>query len=114
MTIPAPEADDVSLDWYVSASKSMDPVLAAFVSSCAAEAGVLVDHHIGDAEVPESIRERAVLEVGADLYYRRAAKNGVSTFGGAGVEGVSVLRINRDPMTQAYAILRPWLGLGFA
>lgn len=98
---------------YVKANAA-DPVMAGLVSSCETEAGILVDHHIGDAEVPESIRERAVLEVGADLYYRRAAKNGVSTFGGAGVEGVSVLRINRDPMTQAYAILRPWLGLGFA
>lgn len=117
-------AYDPSLAWFVKASGDND----AFAQSCADEALAMVRKHIGAVEtvdaagattwsnphgVPQSLIDRAVLEVGADLYYRQAARNGIVSFG-SGVEATSVIRINRDPMTQAYSILGPFLPMGFA
>jgi len=113
VSTPAPEPVDVALDWYVGERNSRDPDTPAFVAQCDAEAEALVFDHVGSATVPEVILARAVLEVAADLYYRKAARNGVVTFG-SGVESASVVRINRDPMTQAYPLLAPYVGLGFA
>lgn len=113
MSMPEPEAPAVELDWYVKAASSTEPRLADFADACQLEAAALVDDHIGDAVVPTVLRDRAVLEVGADLFYRRAARNGIVSFG-SGVEAASVVRINRDPMTQAYPLLAPYVGLGFA
>lgn len=115
MTDPgtAPELAEVDLDWYVNAKNGSDASVAALVARCEAEATELVSKHVGTATVPAVIIDRAVLEVGADLFYRRAARNGIVSFGN-GVEAASVIRINRDPMTQAYPLLAPYLGLGFA
>ncbi|GGF30169.1 hypothetical protein GCM10010922_01390 [Microbacterium sorbitolivorans] len=113
MSTPAIEADEVTLEWFVNARTAPDAQLAAFASDCTAEAEALVARHVRDADVPEVIRSRAVLEVGADLFYRRAARNGVVQFG-SGVEAASVVRINRDPMTQAYPLLAPYLPMAFA
>lgn len=113
MSTPAPEPLDVALEWYVKANASTEPELVTFAAACHEEASELVERHIGTATVPEAIMARAVLEVGADLFYRRAARNGVVNFGN-GVEAASVVRINRDPMTQAYPLLSPYVGLGFA
>lgn len=113
MSTPAPDPTPVDLDWYVKAASSTEPQLADFAASCQAEAEALVARHVGDVEVPVEVEARAVLEVGADLFYRRAARNGVVNFG-SGIEAASVVRINRDPMTQAYPLLAPYVGLGFA
>ena len=60
-----------------------------------------------------SDRDRAALEVGAELWARRGLKNGVATFG-AGDDGLTPVHVPRDPMHLARAILAPFLGGPFA
>lgn len=84
-----------------------------FISSCLGEAIELVDHRCGTANgnVPEAALRRAYIEVGSELYNRRAAPNGISQF--AAADG-SAIRIARDPMVAAEPILRPFLPMGMA
>lgn len=83
-----------------------------FVTDCYDEATALVETHIGsDAEVPEVVRDRAILEVGAELFHRRSTKNGVAQF--ATGDGQPV-RVARDPMVAARPILAPYVGLGIS
>lgn len=79
--------------------------------SCLAEAGDLVAQRVGPHEVPGPILERATLEAAADLYHRSRSHNGVVEFAD---DGAQPIRIARDPMLTAYAILAPWLPGGFA
>lgn len=84
----------------------------ASAEDAATEALELVRGRWGDMDtLPPGVAMRAALEVGADLYYRRAARNGVVTYGE--VDPVAV-RINRDPLTAAEPYLRPWLPWGIA
>ncbi|EPD31891.1 hypothetical protein HMPREF9306_01447 [Propionimicrobium lymphophilum ACS-093-V-SCH5] len=78
-----------------------------FVEACWAQAAELVDHRIGKAQVPASIRDRAVLEVGADLWHRRQTRSGVATFDGG---DYTPMRVTRDPMKAAADLLKPYLG----
>lgn len=103
---PAPATTDLS--WFVQAVGED----AAYAASCAAEARQMVSDFIGEDNpygVPASVVARAELEVGADLYYRKASRNGV-----VGLDGVDPqpYRINRDPMTAAYPLLRRYLVMG--
>lgn len=96
------------LDWYVEAIAED----AEFAATCAHEATQLVNDFIGkgnEGAVPDPVLARAVLEVGADLYYRKASRNGV-----VGFEGLEAqpFRLNRDPMAAAYPLLRPYLVMG--
>lgn len=85
---------------------------AAFVGECVDEALALVGQVIGTATtVPSAIHDRAVIESGSELYHRRQAPNGISQF--ATPEGAP-MRVARDPMNAARAILAPFLPLGFA
>lgn len=87
----------------------------AFVTDCAAEAEAMVAHRlrgVPEGAVPPAVRARAVLEAGADLYWRRSARNGIAAFDAP--EGVQTMRIGRDPMASAEAVLRPYLGFGIA
>lgn len=97
-----------SLAVYVQGDAANDN---PFLTTCAAEATAMVTQRIGTAEVPASILDRAGLEVAADLYYRRRTRNGVAEFDGMDMAPV---RISRDPMAAAAAILAPYLGGGFA
>lgn len=91
---------------YVSATEADD----AFLDKCVAEAVALVEAYVADVEVPEAIEDRAVLEVGSELYHRRQAPNGVAQFG---LElGSAPVRIARDPMVGAYPLLSPFMGPG--
>ncbi|OYO16285.1 hypothetical protein CGZ94_04920 [Enemella evansiae] len=86
-----------------------------YTTECETEATALVDRHIGTATVPPDIRDRAVLEVAADLFYRRETRNGVVAFGGQdGGASVAPVRVSRDPMKAATDLLRPYLGPGIA
>lgn len=80
---------------------------APLIAECEESALELVTQHVGGATVPDSVLRVAVREVGADLFHRRKSRNGVTTF--AGGEGVTPIRLNRDPLTAAYPILRPYL-----
>ncbi|MBD8466794.1 hypothetical protein IFU30_10995 [Plantibacter sp. CFBP 8798] len=93
---------------YVNGSSSDLP----FAETCWDQASALVSQHVRSAVVPDSIVERATLEVGSELYHRRQAPNGIATFGG--MDGGQAIRVARDPMVGAYPILAPFLGLGFA
>jgi hypothetical protein len=106
-------ASPVTLAAYVQAVGADD---LAFVQQCAAEATELVTGLIGGSAddpnpfaVPQAIVARAVLEVGADLYFRRASRNGIVPFDG---DDPQPMRINRDPLVAAYPILRPYLVMG--
>lgn len=98
-----------TVEWFVNAIGED----AEFAQTSQAEAEALVNNFIGGQDnpfgVPTQVLERAILEVGADLYYRRAARNGI-----VGLDGVDPqpMRLNRDPMSAAYALLRPYLVTG--
>lgn len=78
---------------------------------CFNEAVVLVDKYVGLAEVPEVILDRAYIEVGADLFNRRSAPNGIQNQQYATVDGIgqAPMRISRDPMAAAYKLLQRWV-----
>lgn len=67
----------------------------------------LVAAHVGSGAVPESVLASAVLDVASDLYSRRQHHNGVVTFDSP--DGITAMRVNRDPMAAAYPILRPYV-----
>lgn len=88
------------------------PSEEAFAGACWEQAAALVSRHVGAAVVPLAISERATLEVGAELFYRRDTKNGISQF--ASIDGGQGMRVARDPMVAAYPILTPYVGRGIA
>ena len=103
------ETPATTLDWYVEAVGEDKP----FAAESHAVAQQMVYDFIGGEgnpfDVPAEVVARAILEVGADLYYRKASRNGVATF--TGVEP-QLFRLNRDPMSAAYPLLRRYLVMG--
>jgi hypothetical protein len=93
---------------YVNAPSADD----TFVQQCWEQAIAMVAVFVGTAYVPESIRDRARIEVGQELYSRRAAPNGIAQY--ATFEGASAIRVARDPMVGAYPLLQPYVGQGIA
>lgn len=103
----APATPTTTLEWFVEALGED----VAYAADSKAEAADLVDNFVGAGNpfnVPTSVIARAVLEVGADLFYRKASRNGVVGFDGPDPQP---FRLNRDPMAAAYPILRPFLVL---
>ena len=101
-------ARSVDLAGFVHAIGAED---LALVDSSKAEATELVENFIGGLpanpfNVPDTIIDRAVLEVGADLFYRQQTRNGIAGFDGA---TMAPARINRDPMAAAYPLLRQYI-----
>lgn len=98
-----------TLDWYVQARGDDEP----FAEESATVATTMVNDFIGGESnpfgVPAEVVARAVLEVGADLYYRKASRNGVATMDGVEPQ---LFRLNRDPMAAAYPLLRRYLVMG--
>lgn len=96
------------LAWYVDAIGA-DAEYAAASKEVARQ---MIEDFIGQGNpygVPQSVVARAVLEVGADLYYRKASRNGVVTLQGVDPQ---LFRLNRDPMVAAYPLLRRYLVMG--
>ena len=95
--------------WYVDALGED----IAYAKTSQLEASALVYNFIGGSDNPFRVDElvvaRAVLEVGADLYYRKASRNGIAGFDGVEAQP---FRLNRDPMAAAYPLLRPFLVIG--
>lgn len=108
-----PEALLAELTAYVTpGARSTPDADKAFIQQCLIEAWALVGQTIGaTTSVPDEIRDRAVIECGSELFARRAAPSGVTQY--ADATGAPV-RLSRDPMTGARAILAPFLPLGFA
>lgn len=121
-TEPTQEAGDGLLGRlarYVSAAPDDEHVAA-----CLAEASGLVAAELGAEEVdgvevtantflpvPAAVRDRAVLEVAADLFYRRQTRLGVTGFADS---DLNPLRVTRDPLAGARPILAPYMAGGFA
>lgn len=97
----APKADALLHRFreYVTATGEGDETNA---SASLAEGRALVEQWIGTRNIPAPIRDRAVIEVAAELFYHKAARNGVSEWGGT---DLAPFRIARDPMKAAYPIL---------
>jgi hypothetical protein len=93
---------------YVNAPTADD----TFVQQCWNEAIALVTKFVGTATVPDTIKDRARIEAGQELYSRRAAPNGIAQY--ATFEGASAIRVARDPMVGAYPLLQPYVGQGIA
>lgn len=85
---------------------------AGFVAECLGQADALVTRFVGQVTVPSAILDRAVIEVGSELFHRRQAPNGIAQF--ATADGASPIRVARDPMIAAYPILQPFTGVGIA
>lgn len=99
------------LAWFVQAVGEDED----YAATCKTEAAQMVSDFIGEGNpygVPEPVVERAVLEVGADLFYRKTSRNGVAALDGGGMEAPQVYRLNRDPMAAAYPLLRQYLVMG--
>lgn len=84
---------------------------AAYVADCEEQARDMVGAYLEDnarpgVTCPDTIRARAELEVGAELFYRRSARLGIAGLDGADVQP---MRIARDPMRAAYDVLRPYV-----
>lgn len=111
MTDTTPATTDTSTDltWYVNALGDDAP----YAEESEVTATQMVHDFIGGAAnpfgVPKSVVARAVLEVGADLYYRKASRNGTIQLGGVEPQ---LFRLNRDPMAAAYPLLRRYLVMG--
>ena len=103
----------MALSWtdlkaYVNAPTADDD----FVEQCWDEANLIVNKFVGTVTVPLTITDRARIEVGQELYSRRAAPNGIAQY--ATFEGASAVRVARDPGVGMYPILQPWVGQGIA
>jgi hypothetical protein len=74
-------------------------------------AQTLVLAHVGTAEVPADVLDLCYLIVGADLFNRRSAPNGVMNSQYATADGIGTepYRIARDPLAGAYKILGKWV-----
>lgn len=82
-----------------------------FTAQCATEAPALITPYLA-IDPPPAVLDRATLEVAADLFHRKKARNGVTAFDTS--DGGDTVRINRDPMAAAWPILRPYLAPGIA
>lgn len=108
MIISAVTADELAA--YVGGTVD-DYVSSCLDAAVAMVAGSLVDGKGNTVTVPDAILDRAVLEVGSELYHRRNAPNGVAQFA---TMDAPPIRIARDPMVAARPILAPYLAGGFA
>lgn len=93
------------LQEYVGAAS-----VEGFVTECWDTAVALVDRHIGTVEVPDDVKNRAYLEVGAELFNRKEAPNGIMQFGD--MSSTPAMRLARNPMVAAYPLLTPYVGGG--
>lgn len=72
----------------------------------------LVTKHVGTAEVPPDVIDRATLLVTVEQINQDKAPNGVlnQVFDvGVGDDTSTPVRIGRDPMKPAYPVLAPWV-----
>lgn len=106
-----PAALQARLAEHVGASRA-GTAREGYIKSCTDEAIELVLTIAGDREVPKPIGERAVIEAGADLFWRQQARNGVATYESEGA--LETVRVGLDPTRSARAVLQPYLGVAIA
>lgn len=78
-----------------------------FPQACLDTATAMVSRYIGEATIPSAVLNQAILVVASEVYHRRSAPNGIAQF--ASMDG-SPVRVAKDPMNPAYAILKPYVG----
>ena len=109
MTAPTPDPDALAaLAGYVQA-----PADSTYLARCLTDATGIIGAAIGGQTVPEFARQRAELEVAADLWHRRQARGGIATFDSPDSAPVPV-RIARDALRAGWPYLAPHLPGGFA
>lgn len=74
---------------------------------CLTSGHQLVTNKVKGYAVPAAIHDQAVLMVASELFHRRQAPNGITQFADATGQAI---RISKDPMGAANAILLPYLG----
>ena len=99
----------VNLASYVGASQHDQQ----FIEATAAVAAAMVQKRIGSSYVPPSVLSAAILAVGANLWQRRVSTIGTTAYGDPETMG-NPMRPALDPMTQAWPLLRPYIGPGIA
>lgn len=72
-------------------------------------AGDLLIGYVGDAEVPDTVLDRAHLAVAVEMYHQDKAPNGILNQQYDNGDGSVAVRIGRDPLTPAYPLLRQWV-----
>lgn len=80
-----------------------------YPQQCLTEAVALVDGLLGvgaAARTPEAVKDRAVLETAATLYYSRTTRLGVI---GLGEIDAQPIRAAKDPLSKARVIVGPYL-----
>lgn len=90
---------------YVDADPAQDH---AYLTQCWEEATELVTNMLNGQTAPDSIRTRAILEAGADLFFRKNTRKGVQQFD-TELGMPEPFPVLRDPRTSARVILQPWL-----
>lgn len=90
---------------YVDGDATQD---ADYLTQCWNEATELVTVMLGSAAAPDPIRNRAILEAGADLWFRKNTRTGVPQFDSE-LGTPEPFPVLRDPRTSARVILQPWL-----
>jgi hypothetical protein len=103
------EETDTRIDDFLEYVNGTDRKLAA---DCYYTAEALVSAFVRAIDVPRHPLEQAIRECASELWHRRNAPNGIQGF--STPDGESPVRIARDPMIAARAILKPFLPLGFA
>lgn len=108
--MPDPDSLLSRFESYVTAVGEGDESNA---SISLAEGRVLVEGWIGAhaAMIPDEARDRAIVEVAAELFYHKAARGGVTEWAGADLQP---FRLARDPMKAAYPILLQFIPGGLA
>lgn len=82
-------------------------------STSLAEARALIDNWVSaqTARLPEPVKDRATIEVAAELFYHKAARGGVTEWAGTDLQP---FRLARDPMKAAYPVLLQFIPGGLA
>ncbi len=79
----------------------------AFVDECLKQATTLIARYISDTPVPEDIMNNATQQVASEMFHRRNAPSGIAQF--SSLDGVSPIRVAKDPMTSVYPLLRRYV-----
>lgn len=119
MTLPTEQQLTDKLTAYVDAKQDS----AAFVKDCVRQAVAFIltrcpnvtttvdDEDVVTNPLGDVVYEREVLELGSELFYRKAARNGVVS---TNTQDGNPIRVSADPWRAADARLARHLPLGFS
>lgn len=94
---------------YIGASSS-----SLFIRDCLEEAEAITGNYLGKQakNIPSHVLRRALILCASELHLRRSAPGGIiSDFDDI---DASPMRLNRDPLTPVYPLIKPFMLGGFA